>query len=80
MVPHQEKVFPTTKISSSVHFDRLDVVHLKDHSYDVKKFNEWFEDKYSKIVRDEGSDDYSKFYLRIIFMIHATAKNEDFVA
>ena len=36
----RNKVLPTTKTSPSVNFDELDVVHLKDHSYDVKKFNE----------------------------------------
>ena len=75
----RKSVYPTTKISSAVHKDSLDVATMKDHGDDVKAFNEWFEDITLKIARDKGDDSYKKEYLRHLFRIYVTSSNEDFV-
>jgi len=71
-------VYPTTKVSSSNHKDELDVANLKDFSYDIKKFNSWFERKRRDIIRDEGGDSYQE-YTRHLFKTYLTANNKDFI-
>ena len=71
-------ICPTTKVSSSNHKDELDIANLKDFSYDIKKFNSWFERKRRDIIRDKRGDSYQE-YTRHLFKTYLTANNKDFI-
>eukprot|EP00957_Ditylum_brightwellii_P107987 8237773-Ditylum_brightwellii.AAC.1 len=58
--------------------DKLELASLDNFDQDIKKFNTWFTNKRSKIVKEVGKDGYTK-YLRCLFKACKTAKDNEFI-
>ena len=69
---------PSTKISVGNLKEELEAADLKDFGHNIKKFNTWFNDKKSMIVREVGITGYSE-YERCLFKTYRTAQNKEFL-
>ena len=71
-------VNPSTKLSVGNLKEELEGADLKDFEYNIKKFNTWFNDKRSMIIREAGTEGYSE-YERCLFKTYRTARNKEFL-
>eukprot|EP00957_Ditylum_brightwellii_P189456 14420800-Ditylum_brightwellii.AAC.1 len=72
-------VDPSTCVSVSNLKDELESAFCDDFDQDIKKFNTWFTNKRSKIVKEVGTDGYTE-YLRCLFKVYKTAKDKVCIA
>eukprot|EP00957_Ditylum_brightwellii_P038152 2884648-Ditylum_brightwellii.AAC.1 len=59
--------------------DKLELAKLDDFRQDIKAFNGWFTNKWTKIVKEVGTEVYTN-YLGSLFKIYKTANNKEVMA
>ena len=67
----------TTVVASKLK-DGFNVNTTSTFDNNVVKYNTWFEDKQTEIIKDDRNDQYNE-YLRCIFRSYVGSRNEDFV-
>jgi len=67
-----------TTVGASKFKEELETKKLCDFDNDIIKYNTWFDDVRTMIIRDEGPDKYNE-YLRNIFRSYLTCTNDEFV-
>ena len=74
----RRRVNPSTTVGASKFKEELETKTIADFDNDVVKYNSWFEDVRTMIIRDEGPDKYNK-YLRNVFRSYLECRVEEFV-
>ena len=74
----RRRVNPSTIVGASKLKEELENEKLATFDHDVTRYNTWFEDIRSNIIRDEGAGKYNE-YLRNLFRAYMTCNNAEFV-
>jgi len=72
------RVNPSTTVGASKLSEELETKKVATFDHDVIRYNTWFEDIRSKIIRDEGAVKYNE-YIRNSFRAYVTYNNAEFV-
>jgi hypothetical protein len=74
----RRRVNPTTTVGASRLKDLIESAKLSDFSNDVIKFNTWFDDTRTSIIKEDGEGRYNE-YLRSLFKTYLGCANSEFV-
>ena len=74
----RRRVNPTTTVGASKLKEELENTSLDKFGDDIIKYNAWFDDMRTMIIRDEGPGKYNE-YLRNLFRAYLTCSVEEFV-
>ena len=74
----RRRVNPSTTVGASKFKEELETKKLLEFDNDVVKFNTWFMDVRTMIIRDEGPDKYNE-YLRNVFRSYLTCTDKEFI-
>ena len=72
------EVNPSTTTGASDFKDQIETAKLSDFGHNIKKFNVWFSDVRSEIIKLEGDGKYNE-YVRSIFKTYMSSDNEEFL-
>eukprot|EP00957_Ditylum_brightwellii_P080297 6107416-Ditylum_brightwellii.AAC.1 len=73
-----EHINPSTCVSVGNLKDTLEAVTLDTFGHDIKAFNAWFTNKQTDIIKEVGTEGYTK-YLRCLFKMYRTAVDKEFL-
>ena len=74
----RRRVNPSTTVGASKFKEELETKKLPEFDNDVVKYNTWFTDVRTMIIRDEGPDKYNE-YLRNVFRSYLTCTDKEFI-
>ena len=74
----RRRVNPTTTVGASRFKEELETTTLAVFSDDIIKYNTWFQDIRSEIIKEEGDERYNK-YLRNLFRAYLTCSDNEFI-